>query len=125
MRKIQGNKYGLLFVTLLVMSVVCGCRTFDEKVVHDELFTYESAYDVAFLKVMEAVNIAPGWQLVGTDKEAGTVIALNKAFTRDDTATILVKRISRKQTSVELAPESQEIRGAEDLLKSIDKAFIE
>ena len=125
MRKIQWSKYGILFFMLMIVSVVCGCRTYDETVIHDELFTYESAYDVAFLKVMGAVNDTPGWQLIGTDKEAGTVIALNSAFTRDDTATILVKRIGRKQTSVELAPRSQSLRGAEDLLKAIDKAFMQ
>ena len=125
MRKIQWCKYGVLFFILIVISTVCGCRTFDETVIHDELFTYDAAYDVAYLKVLDAVNNTPGWRLVGTDKEAGKIIAFSEAFTRDDRVTILVKRINRKKTSVELAPTSQSIRGAEEILKEIDKAFMQ
>jgi len=110
---------------LILLTSVSGCRTFDETVIHDELFTYESAYDVAFLKVIDAVNKTPGWKLIGTHKEEGKVIAICDAFTRDDSVTILVKRVTRKKTSVELDPKSQSSRGAEEILKSIDKAFMQ
>lgn len=94
-------------------------------IVHDELFTYEEPIDKTYLKVVDAVDKTPGWKLAGTDKNAGKIIASATDFMCDDSVTILIKRIGRRKTAVELAPESREIRNVEAILKQIDKELLE
>jgi len=102
-----------------------GCKVFDDAVViHDELFTYDMAYDQAFMMVVEAVNETATWRLAGIDKRKGTIAAYNEKFMNDERAVVLVKRITRGKTSVELDPDSQALKGVEALLKDIDKKFM-
>ena len=110
------------FVSIvLIMGVLCGCRIYDEGVIHDELFTYDLAYDKAYLKVLEAVDTSSEWDLISTDERKGVIIVQPSNYMRDDRVTILLTRVERRKTSVELAPDSQHIKGVEELLKTIDQ----
>ncbi len=118
------KKVAIILAVSLVLPL-SGCKTFDDAVViHDELFTYDVTYDQAFMMVIEAVNGAKGWKLAGIDKRKGTVAAYNEKFMSDDRVVVLVKRITRGKTSVELDPDSQSIKGVEIILKAIDKKFM-
>jgi hypothetical protein len=102
-----------------------GCKVYnDSLVIHDELFTYDVVYDKAYLLILDAVNETEGWRLSGMDKRTGTISAFNDKFMNDDVVTIIVKRIARGKTSVELSPESQGIKGVDVLLKAIDKKMM-
>jgi hypothetical protein len=109
----------------IVGLMYSGCRTlndapFGSEVVHNELLTYDLSFDKTYMLVIEAINETPGWTLASTDKGAGKIYAMTNSFNYDETACLLVKRIDRKKTSVELAPEAQVKKGVEELLKRID-----
>lgn len=118
-------KKSFAILGILVVLPFAGCKVFsDSVIIHDELFTYTMPYDKGYMMVVEAVNEAPGWRLVGADKRKGTVASYNEKFMNDDRVVILVKKIDDEKMSVELAPDSQSIRGVEVLLKQIDKKFM-
>jgi len=114
------------FVSIvLIMGVLCGCRVYDESVIHDELFTYDTAFDKAFLLVLEAVDESTTWDLVSTDERKGVIFVEPSNYMRDDRVRILLTRVARRKTSVELAPDSQQIKGVDILLKEIDQHFMQ
>lgn len=103
-----------------------GCSTVSETVLpaNDEVLIYELPYDLVYLRAMEALEKVDGWDLEETEKEKGVIIARNNnygSFADADlrSVKILVTRINRNQTSVELAKDSQHVAGGGDLLESI------
>jgi len=89
------------------------------------VLTYERPYDFTFLAVIRAVEGVPDWELSSTDQPNGVVIAQNLKYwdvldADKRSATLVVKRVSRSETSVALAPESRNIIGVSDLLDAVD-----
>lgn len=115
-----------LSLALLLLTSLCisGCQTLEEQIVHDELFTYEMPFDKVYLNVLEVVNRSAMWRLHGTDKHVGLIMARKKDFMHDTIVTIVIKRIAKRKTSVELAPDSQTVLGVETLLKEIDQSLM-
>lgn len=94
--------------------------------VHDEVLVYQLPYDLTYLRVLDSLQTLPDWELEVTDKEAGFVRVRNMNYGGLDdadkrTATFLIKRINLGETSVELAPESQQVIGVGDLMKAVGK----
>jgi hypothetical protein len=93
---------------------------------YNDILVYEKPFDYTYLGVVKAVDRVPGWRLSNTDKMKGVVTARNEEyedlFDKDKREiTVLVKRIDRKRTSVELAPESQTMLGARVMLQAIQQ----
>ena len=81
---------------------------------HDEVLIYKLPYDLTYLRTVEALEHANGWELEETEKEKGTITVRNLNYERlDDSdrrvATFVLKRLSRQETSIELAPESRQV----------------
>ncbi len=108
-----------------ILAFVLGCASAEKwGPLHDEVLRYPIAYDLAYLRTTEALQNVDGWELEETEKEAGMIKVRNINYTRLDdsdkkTAVFYVKRITRRETSVELAPESQRIIGAGQLMERI------
>jgi hypothetical protein len=118
-------KKSFAIIGILMVLPLSGCKVFsDSLVIHDELFTYNIQYDKGYMMVVEAVNETNDWRLAGVDKRKGTVSAYSEKFMSDDRVVIIVKKIDETKMSVELAPDSQQVRGVEVLLKQIDKKFM-
>lgn len=125
------KNFRLFFLAIMTVGLVSGCTSLGkapEKVLplHDEVLHYNLPFDLTFLRTMEALENVEGWELEETEKEKGIIRARNMDFDRfadflDSRATILVERVSRQETSVRLAPESQRITQGDELLKSISK----
>lgn len=108
---------------MLVLVVLSGCRLFyDDVILHDELFTYEAPLDKTYFTILQAIGNCESWVLQGTDKIKGEIYVARAAHGSRDVATVLVSRVSREKTAVELAPGSQSLRGVDELLKAIDRA---
>lgn len=94
---------------------------------YEEVLIYQLPYDLVYLRVFEALeNVNNEWELEETEKEKGIIRARNMAYSRLDdadkrTATILVKRLGRGQTSVALAPYSNQVLGGKELMKRISQ----
>lgn len=113
-------------LAILVLAPLTGCATFrDEDIpAHTEVLVYNLPYDLTYLKTIEAVESVEGWDLDETEKERGTIRARNTEFTNladkdKSSATFIVKRLDRGQTSIELAPYSQRVVGGAKLMKRI------
>ncbi len=94
--------------------------------VHDEVLTYPLPLDLVYLRTLDAIQAHPEWELDVTDKEKGIIKLRNmrySSFADADlrTATLLVKRIGSAETTVQLAPESQAVVGAEEILKLVSE----
>lgn len=118
--------YAIILSVIFSLSVT-GCAA-DNQVLptHDEVLTYQVPYDLAFLRTIEALESLPDWELSETEKEKGIIRVNNTNFaTFDDAdkreATFIVKRVNRKETSIALAPYSQQVIGAKDLFKRISQ----
>lgn len=116
---------------LIAIAVLAGMLTaciHQPLVKHEEVLIYNRAYDYTYDGVLRALDNAYPWQVSNTNKEAGTITAYNQKYwdsldADKRTAVILVKRIDRRKTSVELSPESQNVIGVADILKSIDQVL--
>jgi hypothetical protein len=112
---------------LLIGIVFAGCAGHKQlAAAHDEVLTYPLPYDLAFLRTMESLETLPDWELGETEKEKGTITVFNKnfsSFTDADQrmATVLVKRVNREETSLQLAPQSQRVIGGDKLMERIGK----
>jgi hypothetical protein len=92
----------------------------------DQVFVYNRALDYVYLRCFEAVDSVPFWTIYETDKENGRVSAWNSKygslFDADRrVVTFQLKRVSRTQTSVELAPKSRSVVGSRALLMRVDQ----
>jgi hypothetical protein len=117
-------KKGFLLGLLLAFTLT-GC-TLHQKIgpAHDETLLYPLAYDLTYLRTLDAVQSVPDWELEETDKEKGLITVKNINYTRLTDAdlrivTFQIKRVGRKQTSIQITPDTQRTLGAGDLLDRI------
>ena len=125
------NKYNrLLIITAACAVIFSGCAMFNKPVEltesYDTVLVYELPYDLTYLRAMEAVSFIPDWELEETEKEKGVIVIRNtnfRKFTDADqrVASIFVKRVSRRETSVELAPFSRKVLGGEMIMDNINE----
>lgn len=123
MRKIKHVNAALLVFAWAVAA--SGCAGNNPLLpAHDEVLLYDLPYDFAYLRALDAIQEIPGWELESTEKERGIIQVRNINYNSLDDAdnrliTVLIKRVSRGRTSVELARESQHVIGGDKLLKTI------
>ena len=115
----------LISAALIAALAFPGC-SFRDKVLpaHNEVLIYPLAYDLTYLRTLEALETLPEWELEETEKENGIIRARNINYSQfgdadKRLATFLVKRISRNETSVQLAPGSERVAGGDKLLERI------
>lgn len=121
------KKSAFLFINILAvtfgLSACSSVRTQDIPK-HDETLVYPLAFDLTYLRTMEALESAPDWELASTNKEKGLIKINNTNFSSFDDAdkreaTFVIKRVNRSETSIALAPESQQVLGGDELLKRV------
>ena len=93
---------------------------------YEEVLVYPLPFDLVYLRTLEALENVQGWELQETEKEKGIIRVRNISYSRLDdsdkrTATILIKRMSRRETAVSLAPYSNQVLGGASLMKSISQ----
>jgi len=115
---------GIIFSVVFTLGLA-GCAG-DKEVLptHDEVLSYPLPYDLTFLRTIEALESLPDWDLSETEKEKGIIRVHNTSFTSMDDAdkreaTFIIKRVNSHETSIALAPYSQQVIGAEVLFKRI------
>ncbi len=120
--------WGLWIVILLTVIIPFSGCTLHEKVLpaHTEVLIFDLSYDLVYLRTLEALDYPPDWQLYETEKEKGIIKVHNVAYQKfpdpdQRIVTVLVKRMDRSKTSVELAPQSQRILGAGNLMKRVSE----
>lgn len=119
-------KIWALGILLISAAFTPGCASPEKKVLkaHDDLLLYALPFDLTYLRTLEALELVPGWELEETEKEKGMIRMRNVNFSRWDDSdkqyiTFMVKRIGTRETSVQVAPESQYVPGGRALLDSI------
>ena len=93
---------------------------------HDEVITSPHPMDFTYLRTLEAVQALPDWELDRTDKEKGIMHIRNvrySSFADADLriATLQLKRVSPRKTTIQLTKETQSIVGGDEVLKAIKK----
>ena len=104
---------------MVVGLLVTGCAHGKYGEVHNELFTYDMTFDSTYFKVMNILESQQKWSMESTDIKEGMILA-RQAGSDGDQAIILVKRVNREQTTVELSKDSQRVPGVGELLQIID-----
>lgn len=115
----------LLAVAACLATLGCSRRPWTPLPTHDQVLIYDRPYDYTFLRVMQAVQNTPGWDIYETDQMMGLVRAISRDY--DDPfnsdkriGTFFVRRLGRRKTSVAFAPWSRQVIGGDALLKAID-----
>lgn len=104
----------------MVAVALSGCvTTMTETVVHDELFTYDMPFDRTYLMVLDAIETIPSWQLESTNMKDGLVV-VREPGAGGEQAILMLRRVNKKQTTLELARPSQRIPNAGSLLQDVD-----
>ncbi|HTL46654.1 MAG TPA: hypothetical protein VL688_01190 [Verrucomicrobiae bacterium] len=114
---------------ILVFAVaLAGCASTKDKLLpaHDEVLIYQLPFDLTYLRTLEAVENVGGWELEETEKEKGLIKVRNIDFGSFEdadirTATLLITRMNRNETSVSLAEYSQHVKDGDVLLKRISQ----
>lgn len=93
---------------------------------HDEVLVYKLPYDLTYLRIIDALQTVPDWDLEMTDKENGWIRVRNINYSQFNDAdkrlvTVMIKRLAAGQTSVEIRKEDQQVLGGGDLLKAISR----
>lgn len=114
-----------VFGFLALVTLFAGC-IHQPLVKHGEVLVYNRAYDFTFLGILKALDDTYPWVLSNTNKDEGVIVAFNNQYwdvmdADKREAVILVKPLGRRQTSVSLAPESQNVVGVGAILTAIDK----
>ena len=116
---------GLILAVALLTS---GCRTLENEVAekHDEVLVYPVAFDLTYLRTLEALENVEGWELVETEKEKGILIAKSIDYRSHkdpdkNIATFWIRRIGRRETAIQFAPHSQHVSGGGELLERISQ----
>ncbi len=111
---------------MLVLGVVlAGCNTVSNVLPpNDQTLTYKLPYDLAYLRIMEALDSQPHWDLEETEMAKGTIRVRNTNYSNLDDAdlraiTFTVKRIDSQTVSVSILPKSQHVPGGDKLLAAI------
>ena len=120
MNKILGASLTTLFISLASL----GCSRSSMLTVHDEVLVYPLPFDLAFLRTLEAIQEHKEWDLDWTDKEMGVISIRNmrySSFADADRrqATLIVKRLNARETSIQLDPKSQSVVGGDEILSLI------
>lgn len=94
--------------------------------VHEEVLVFPLPVDLVYLRTLEAVDLHPDWELDRTFKEKGLIYLRNlrySSFADADrrTATLVIKRIGSRETSIQFAPDSQTVVGGGELLALIKR----
>jgi len=92
--------------------------------IHDEVIVCPLPFDRAFLRIMEAVDAHPEWDLELSDKENGILKIRNYRYSSyadvdQRMATLLVKRLGSRRTSVAFDKDSRAVVGGDEVLKLI------
>ena len=116
-----------ILTCFFAIALLTGC-IHQPLVKHDQVLLYNRPFDYTYDQVIDAVSSVHPWQLASTTRSMGEIVLLNEQYwdtldTDKRTATILVKRVSRRQTAVQLAPDSQNVIGVAVLLKKIDQVL--
>lgn len=120
------NALKWILVGLVVNFSVLGCAVRDQVITpYEETLYYELAYDLAYLRTLEAVQEVDGWQLDVTDKERGIIRVQNTQFGRLDDADnrrveLVLKREGSRLTSLSVSPETQHVVGTEEFMKKVN-----
>jgi hypothetical protein len=119
------KKNTALLSVLLSLAMLAGC-VHSPLVKNDEVLIFNRAFDYTYDGVLRALDNAYPWGLSSTDKQNGIVVAYNQEYwdTLDAdkrSAVIEIKTVGKKETSVQLAPESQNVIGGGDLLQAIKR----
>ena len=118
-------RHNRMVITLMAALVLMGCAHHNPILpVHDEVLVYPLAYDLTYLRTLDALMTVPGWDLETTDKEKGLIRVRNVEYSRVNDAdkrlaTFLLKRLNGRETSVELERDSQQVLGAGTLIKAV------
>lgn len=122
------KSFSSLFIAAFLLMT--GCQSSIQKSIvypaYDEVLVFPLAYDLTYLRTLDALSNIPGWELDLTEKEKGLIRVRNLDWTRLDDGdrrlmTFVVKRVSRGETSVELAADSQHTLGGADLMKRVNQ----
>ena len=116
-----------ILTCFFAVALFAGC-VHQPLVKHDQTLLYNRPFDYTYDEVIDAASSVHPWQLASTTRSMGEIVLLNEQYwdtldTDKRTARILVKRVSRRQTSVQLAPESQNVIGVGEILKKIDQVL--
>ncbi|MBI4115791.1 MAG: hypothetical protein HY447_04350 [Candidatus Omnitrophica bacterium] len=118
--------------SLLLLGVfslpLLGCSRASFLPSHAEVLVYPLPLDIVYLRTLDAVQAHPEWELEETDKEKGVIVLRNmrySSFADADmrTATLLVKRVGPKESSIQLDPKSVAVVGGDEIL-SIVKVYL-
>ena len=125
------RKGKILSLIMLGAGILIGGCSISQKVLpaHDEVLRYPLPYDLTYLRAAEAVEKIPGWEIESTEKEKGVIVARNINYSSladsdKSSITFWVKRVNAKETTVEIAPDSQHALGGDELLKNINRYVI-
>lgn len=115
------RKYSIAAVLILLIA---GCVR-QPLVVHDEVLIYDKPFDYVYLGIIRSVDNTDHWDVSHTDREKGLINILNHHYGDPFDAdkrqiTIVVKRITKGKTSVQIAKDSQRVIGAGEIMKEID-----
>jgi hypothetical protein len=115
-------------ILILAVFAMAGCASTKDELlpVHDEVLIYDLPYDLTYLRTLEALENVDGWELEETEKEKGIIRVRNVDFASFEdadirAATLILKRINRKQTSIALADYSQRVKEGDVLLERISQ----
>ncbi len=124
--------FRLLSVLMLGLGIsLVGCAAENAILpLHDEVLRVPASYDVAYLRTLETLERVEGWELESTEKEKGILVARNINFSSladadKRSATFWIKSLGPRETSIQLAPQSQRILGGNKLLQRISQSFSE
>ena len=118
---------GTAFLSIFFLLGLFGCAHSSPILpVHDEVLTYPLPMDLVYLRTLEAVDSHSDWELDRTVKEKGLIYLRNlrySSFADADQRTVILvlKRLNSRETSIELAPESQAVVGGDELLALIKR----
>ena len=122
------NFFKNIFIVVSILALT-GCQSIQKSPIypaHDETLLYQLPYDLTYLRTLDALSNIHGWELDLTEKEKGIIRVRNLDWVRLDDSdtrmiTFSIRRVSRTQTSIQIAPESQHTLGSGDLLKIINQ----
>ena len=122
------NQKNFLSIFIMVLFLT-GCQSIQKSPIYpayDETLLYQLPYDLTYLRTLDALSNIPGWELDLTEKEKGIIRVRNLDWSKlDDSDKRLisfnVRRVSRTETSIQIAPESQHTLGGGDLMKLINQ----
>jgi len=117
----------LISISFLILILASGCTSTGKPKfieVHDEVILAPYALDYTYLRTLEAVQALPDWELDRTDKEKGILHLKNVRFSSFADAdmrlaTLQLKRVGPRETSVQFTEKTQSIVGGDEVLKAV------